>query len=373
MLRGVVLAGTLLCAVCIAAGQMAVPYTTAADRFGVFLSGRFLDLEPRAPVASWPMGGRPAYATADGRLMRFVDGRAQLIGRLAPSHPEAIGRQVQASRNIIAWRDGPALRIAGTGPTLTVGRDVGAFSVHDSLVVFHDRAEGTLNVFWKGRSFPVADVERTVDAPQWKAGANTLVFHDRTSGRLLLCYRGEVRVLCDSADNAVVDAGGDVVAFMDEGAGVFRVFHRGRVHDLEQLRPVSTVTGWGVVAYVSATGGFRIFQDGRPHRVSAGAPTGYFVQDSVVTWMDRGRWCTLVDGATEVIEPYVPESWQVCGETLAYPDLNREPRSYRRGERTVLSTEAGIRGLRLVDDAAVWNARDGTVRAWWRGKVYGHD
>lgn len=373
MVRSLMVGISLACLPWKACTQVVVPFTTATDRFGVFQGGRFQTLEPRAPFAVWPMGERLAYAAHDGRLVLFHQGQALVLAHGLPADTATRAMAVKASRTTIAWRDGPMLRVVQGGRSHELGREVGSFSVHDSLVVFHDLAERTLNVLWKGRSFPVADVAHLTEAPQWKAGANTLVFHDRTSGKVHLCYRGEVRVLCDSAGHALVDPGLDVVAFMDDAAGVFRVFHRGRIHDVEQLRPVRFAAGAGLVAYISATGAFRVFQDGSVHRISSTAPTDLFVQDSTVTWVGEGRWNTFYHGLVETIERYVPESWQASGTVLAYPDLNRELRLFSMGERTVVTTEAGIRHFLLVDDAVSWTPADGGVRVWWQGKVNAHE
>lgn len=373
MIRWLMVAISLACLPWMACAQVVVPFTTANDRFGVFQAGRFQTLESRAPLSVWPMGERLAYVAHDGRLMLFHQGQALVLAQGLPADTASRSAVVKASRTTIAWRDGPMLRVAQDGRSHELGREVGSFSVHDSLVVFHDLAERTLNVLWKGRSFPVADVAHLTEAPQWKAGANTLVFHDRSSGKVHLCYRGEVRMLCDSAGHALVDAGLDVVAFMDDAADMFRVFHRGRIHDVEQLRPARFTAAAGLVAYISATGGFRVFQDGSVHRVSSSAPTDFFTRDSTVTWIGEGRWNTFCHGLVETIERYVPESWQASGTVLAYPDLNRELRLFRLGERTVVTTEAGIRHFLLVDDAVTWTSAEGDVRVWWQGRVYEHE
>lgn len=350
--------------------QTAVPFITTGDRFGVFQAGTFVPLEQHRPLATWPMGDRLAYATADGRLMLFMDGRVSTLTTGLPADAAALHEQVKASRTMIAWRQGATLQVTRTDRPTGLGREVGAFSVHDSLVVFHDLADGVLSVYWKGRSFPVADVARTSEAPQWKAGPNTLVFHDRSSRKLHLCYRGELSVLCDSADYALVSPGLDMVAYVDDAAGVFRIFHRGRTRDVEQLRPVRFVAGDGLVAYLSATGAFRVCTADVVQELTRSFPTDFFVQDSVVTWVDNGKWYTYNGTAVDILEPYVPESWQVRGSTIVYPDLDRELRAYRMGVRTEVDRRSDLRSYQLLEDAVVRVGMDGTVRVRWAGQVY---
>ena len=342
----------------------------AGDGFGVFQAGSFIPLEQQRPLASWPLGDRLAYATRDGRLMLFLDGQVSTLTTGLPADSAALHDRVKASRTMIAWRQGSTLQVTRTDRPIGLGREVGAFSVHDSLVVFHDLADGVLNVYWKGRSFPVADVARTAEAPQWKAGANTLVFHDRSTRKLHLCYRGELTVLCDSADYALVSPGMDVVAYVDDAAGTFRVFHGGRTKDVEQLRPVRFMAGDGHVAYLSATGALRRYTAAGVQELARSFPTDMFVQDSVVTWVDKGRWYTVNGSSVDVIEPYLPESWQVRGSTILYPDLDRELRAYRSGQRTEVDRSSDLRSYLLLQDAVVRTSMDGTVRVRWDGRVF---
>jgi hypothetical protein len=104
--------------------------------------------------------------------------------------------------------------------------------------------------------------------------------------------------------------------------------------------------------------------------ITPGTPTDYFVQDSVITWVEKGEWRTFHDGMVETIERYVPENWQVSGATIAYQDLNRELRIFRNGRRIVVTREPGIKHFRLVGDAVVWHSDTGTVNVWWQGTRY---
>ncbi len=185
-----------------------------------------------------------------------------------------------------------------------------------------------------------------------------------------LVYRGVTQVLCDSADYGRVAPGGDVVAYWDDGDDTFKVFDRGERATAELFAPQSFKAGDGVMAWVTAAGAFRCYIDRRVMAITPGTPTDYFVQDSVITWVEKGEWRTFHNGMVETIERYVPENWQVSGTTIAYQDLNRELRIFRNGRRIVVTREPGIKHFRLVGDAVVWHSDTGTVNVWWQGTRY---
>ncbi|MCB9183598.1 MAG: hypothetical protein H6591_06730 [Flavobacteriales bacterium] len=54
-----------------------------------------------------------------------------------------------------------------------------------------------------------------------------------------------------------------------------------------------------------------------------------------------------------MVEPYVPESWEVEDGLLAYLDINRELRGIESGERFRFGTEANIAAFRLFRGKAV--------------------
>ncbi len=345
--------------------QTVVPYTTSADRFGVFQNGRFEELEPRKPRTVFPNGDRLAYISSEGELRAFIDGHA-----LAMQRGERV--EVKTSHGMLAWKQGEQLRVATSDGAVTVCHQIGEFSVQDSLVAFHNLIDRTLNVYWRGRSFPVADVLLATEAPQWKAGTNTLCFFDHNARKVYLFYRGSTEVLCNGVDYGRVSTGGDVVAYMDDSDDTFRVFDRGERIDLEPFAPVSFSAGLGIVGYVSATGALRCYADHKVISLADFAPTSYSVQDSVILWVENGMLKTLTAGKVDVIERYVPESWSVNGAMIAYQDLNRQLRIYHLGERIIVTKEAGVKQFELVGDALTWRSNSGTTKVWWRGKVYEH-
>jgi len=280
------------------------------------------------------------------------------------------GREPVGSDHHVAWRSGSALKVAKENGAEVLTTNVGTFTVQDSLVAYHDLKESELRVWWRDRLITVAGVERGAEAPQWQAGSNTLVFYDRSRLRVSLFHRGEVKVLYDSTDMAVVAAGGDMVAFWDDGVDVFRVFDHGKLEDLEQFRPISFKVGDGVLAYVTHSGAFKVHRGGVTRTLQGEPPTEYWAQDSVVLYVHKGRLISESLGSPDVIERYVPEQWQVDGGTLTYLDLDRGIRRWSFGDRERIAKGMATQRFERWGDVVLWKGEDGVVRCWWQGKTY---
>lgn len=349
--------------VCAVDAQSIVPYITATDRFGVFREGAFVELEPRPPASMYQGADRLAYLTTDGQLRGFIGGHPVVLQQRGAT-------DVAMAGNMLAWRSGEQLLVATDEGAKVISEKVGQFTVRDSLIAFHDLADSTLNVYWRARSFPVADVRGQSERPQWSAGSNSLLFFDHAKRQVHLFYRGNTQVLCGDSDFSRVSPGGDIVAYMDDGDDTFRVLDHGRRVDVEQFSPVSFTAGAGLVGYVSATGELRCWNEGAMHSLAKPAPTAYYVQDSVITWVDKGKWWTLVGEERVMIEPFVPEKWAVSGAMITYLDLNRELHLFERGHRIEVNKDAGIKDFTVGGKAIAWRSQVESVKVWWKGKVY---
>lgn len=345
--------------------QSPVPITTSTDHFLAFRNGAFEELDARKPQAVFQNGERMAYITDAGDLKLYDDGKVTDLQR---------GETVdfKGSKYQMAWKVGPSLRVPKDNGSESLCRGTGEFTVTDSLVVYHDQLNQTLVVYWRNRLITVADVLMVGDGAQWSAGSNTVLFFDRGAQRVLLFYRGATSVLCNGSDVARVAPGGDVVAYMDDRDETFRVFDKGEIRDIEPFAPISFRTGNGLAAYVSNGGAFRCYRNGSVYNLLDFAPTDYWVQDSVLLFVDQGMLKTFSNNAVDIVERFIPEQWAVCGDMIAYLDLNRSVRVYRNGVRTQVSKEAGVKHFDLYPGALTYRSNSGISKVWWKGKVYEH-
>lgn len=345
--------------------QDPVPFITGEDRFMIFADGRFEKIEPRPPRQVWAMTEQVVYLDHEGRLKGFfVDGR-----RLHLLQAEGVG-EVQATRERIAWRSRDTLKTLREGRAVMLATNVEAFSVSDSLVVLHDSAHHEIDVIWRGRIIPLAMVERGSERPQWTQASNVVTFFNKGSRTVFIFHRGAVRPLCDSTDLGVVSVGSDLAAYWDGNRREFRAMHQGRDHFLADLRPMSVKAGDGILGFVDGTGVLKCFANGSVHTLSATIPSGYWVQDSLLMYLDEGRLQLFRPEGPITVENYVPERWQVHGGDLVYLDINRELRGIVDGERVRFGSEANVPTFDLFGRSVHYRSPTGMTTIIRNGRAY---
>ena len=345
-----------------ACAQDLAPFTTPLDHFVVFDRGRFVELEPRKPQQVVVTRDRVVYTDDRGQLKIYSGEEVRTVDR-------NVGHDLLGSDGLVAYTTGPRLSLArATGPVV-LSENASELSVGDSLVSYHDHMTGKLMLAWRNKVFQVADMVRTTDPPKWTTGRNIFTCFDRDTRSLQVFHRGKLTTLVDSLDAVRVALGSDLVAYFSHADQRFHVHHDMADQVLEEFQPIDFLAGDGLVAYTDATLNFKCWVRGRVTSLLDHAPTKYWVQDSVLLFVDRGMWWTMKDDVPEVIEPYVPEQWSVDGATVVYLDLNREVRSYRRGARKSVSREAAIGRFEHYGNAVLYRNELNILKVAWKGKI----
>lgn len=331
--------------------QVPVPFVTDQDRFMVFANRRFEKLEPRRPQEVHPMHEQLVYRDHEGRLKVFLpEGR-----RLHVLESMADG-VVKATRSRIVWNSADTLKTVREGRAVVLMDRVERFGVSDSLVVYIDSSLHQLSVLWKAKAIPLADVAQGSERAQWVQGGNTVAFFNKGDRTLSAFYRGEVRTLCDSTDVGIVSAGTDVIGYWDGNSKRFMAMYRGEEIFLSGLRPASVQAGNGMLAFVDGNGRLKCFSNGQVHTVLDRFPSGYWLKDGLLTYLDENRFMLFDPGGSIVVEAYVPELWKVEGERLVYLDINRELRGMSKGARVRYGNEANISSFDVFGDDLMYRS-----------------
>lgn len=345
--------------------QVPVPFASNDGRFMVFANGRFEKLEPREPQWSVAQEGRVIYLDHEGRLRVFhAEGR-----RLYELGACSMGN-MKASRNRVAWTVGDTLKTISAGKAKVVATGVERFSISDSMIVYHDSARHELNALWRGEVYPIAEVERGTQAPQWSVGSNTLTFFDRSAYRLFLFHKGKLRVLADSTDLGMAVNGEDLIGYWNATSQQWMVLDGEREDVLSDLRPVSAKAGRRMIAFVDGTGRLKCYSNGIVHTLTDSIPTEYWMQDDLLLYLQGGNLMLFQPTGSIVVERYVPERWQVWGDRLVYLDMNRELRGIEEGARVRYGNEAAIPRFDLFGDALVYPSPTGLITVIRNGRKH---
>lgn len=358
-LIGLVLFGALLPV----RGQQLVPISMPDGRFVVWDQGRFEVLAEQAPAATYPGPGPLVLGNEAGELVAVQDD----LRKVQVLQQQGADSVLRAGRNV-AWRAGDSLKVFTGGRVQLLTPRSGRFTVGDSLVVFHDRADDRLKVWWRAAVHVVADVGRGAERPQWTNGSNTLLFHDRSAGRLFLFHRGLLKVLCDSCPNARVAAGGDLVAFVD-GDDRFVVWDRGARQVVSEAPPRQFQAGQGLVGFTDLAGRLRLYRNGSVRTLTDTMPSMFTVRDSLMLYVERGQWRTELDGSPVTLSEHIPERWQVRGASVTWLDLDRGIRRYRQGKEEQLTRDGAYPWFEVHGGAVLYPGHRGERNVWHTGRT----
>ena len=344
-------------------GQQLVPFTMPDGRFVVWDEGSFQVLAEQAPGTIHAGPGPLVLVNEAGELIA-LDEDLRKVQVLQKAGADSV---LRAGRNLV-WRVGDSLKVFSGGGIHVLTPEVGRYTVSDSLVAFHDRADGRLKVWWKAGTHVVADVGREGGRPQWTNGSNTLLFHDRAAGRLFLFHRGRLKVVCDSCSNARVSSGGDLVAFVD-GEDRFVVWDRGARQVLAEAPPRQFMAGPGLVAFTDLAGRMRVYRAGRVTTLTDTMPSTFTVRDSLLLFVQRGNWYVEENGEPVLLSEHIPERWQVRGDVVTWLDLDRGVRRYRRRKEQRLTRDGAYPWFEVHGDAVLYPGHQGERNVWYGGRT----
>lgn len=334
--------------------QVPVPFTSKDGRFMVFANKRFEKLEPRPAQKFFALEDELVYLDHTGAMKIFTaEGRTLYL-----LEPSGVG-EIQASRDRIAWMRSDTLKTILSGSVKVISNNVAKFTVSDSSIVYLDTAKKTISVWWRNHEETLAEVHEVTAKPQWSHSGGQVVILDRTERILWRFHKGELQILCDSTDVGIVSVGNGVVGYWDDRSDQFKVNDGTMDKVVSQLRPVSAKAGNGILAWVDGAGGLRCWKNGVTHRLTTDLPSGYWVQDELLLYLDEGELKLFNGTETMLVEAYVPERWQVVGNKLVYLDLNRELHGIVNGKRVRFGTEANIDTFDLYGDAIAYPSPTG--------------
>lgn len=343
--------------------QQLVPFSMPDGRFVAWDQGRFEVLAEQAPRAIYPGAGPVVFLDHQEGLMAVEDELRKVRSLQRPPVDTVL-----RSGRLVAWRSGDSLKVHAGGRVHVLAGQAGRFTVGDSLVVFHDKADAQLKVWWRGGVQVVAEVGREAGGPQWVNGSNTLLFHDRSAGRLVLFHRGGLHLLCDDCPNARVAAGGDLVAYVD-GQDRFQVWdHRG-VQELSGAPPRQFQAGLGLVGFTDLAGRLRVYRDGEVVTLTDTMPSMFRVSDSTLVFVERGAWRTEVGGSSLTLSEHIPEHWEVRGSAITWLDLDRGIRRSTGGRVVRLTKDGAYPWFEVHGQAVLFPGHRGERFIWQDGRT----
>lgn len=358
----VFLASMLFLSFSIAAQDFAA-FQDYRQRFFVFNAGEITQVETLEVEAFFVTKFGVAYLNNQEDVMLYNDkGRTKV---------DYSAETIKAKDNLVAYSAGSVLKaIVGEDYTkLTLNK--GNYWMGDDIILYENAFQGTLRVYEDGKESGLAGGIFDSKTSSITVGENIAVYRFSNSLYKLYWNHKTYDVITYNG-NITFSCGRDMVAFNDPITNTFVVFYQGQMYDVETQPAKSFKVGDNLLAYVDASGNFKVFdpsQNELPQTVANYGTTEYQVKDNTVAFFENGWLKYYSEGTLKQIVNYRPEAWAIDEANLVYIDLNGMLKGVMDGKEVEITTEK-IKGFNLYNDCVVVNWMNETSSVYWKGKMY---
>lgn len=304
-------------------------FTDHMDRFYVFDNGKTKKIEDLGPQ-SFKVGGEYVmYISSAGHLKVYSNGEVQDLERNGASN-------YHVTDHLAAYSVYEKLKVYYGGEIVELSNRCTKYQTSDSLIVFYDKNAESLKVFYDGE---VLDIESGMigePVKKMKVGDNILAYISERNKDFKIWYKNEVIVVDRNVGNTVFKTGRDIVAYVDETEQNFKAFYKGEIYDLDNFVPLSFQAGDGFVAFVDQTGEFKLFFNETIQLISSLSPETYITEDNILAFSENNYFKIWYKGEIVEVEPFIPSSFKIDLNTVAYLDRSNRIWLFQHGEKKYL-------------------------------------
>lgn len=240
--------------------------------------------------------------------------------------------------NMVAWNTGPIVSVWEDGRKQTLTQFGGRYEISDSLVVFEDRRDNAVRVYYNGEVYDLYYSVTDLFFPQ-NIGSNTVAF--RGNGNVHYAFiRGKIVEIGVFNEAIQFAAGGNLVAFNDPFNQSFAVAFRNQVLDVEPTMVLNYKAGYDLFVYLDRNNNLKAYIDGELTTLSSYA-SFYEVFRDMVVWGENGVLYTYKRGTRYEIANYIPEDYKIREGIVAFRNLNGGVSVFHNNEVEIVSNLSG--------------------------------
>jgi hypothetical protein len=342
-------------------GQGLVAFNDYYDQFVVFNKGNFEILSTQ-PAQEFQVGGNSIlFKSFSGHISNYREGEIHRY--------DLNVQNFVALDKISAYDIFGVLKVVKESEIETLTAHASYWDASDSLLLFYDSQRYYISVYYQDSIYRVEDVILRKNRIRNRMASNVFAFISPVSNELKIFYRGDIFVLEPYMDQLTFKAGKDILAYQDDNTQEFKVFYKGQTKTLELLPVRSFETAYGMVAYVTYEGEFKVFDKGDIHTILSYEPDFFHIKDERLIFGDRNRFCLYNEGAYDILEKYIPSQYTISRDMLAYMSANDKLILFYDGEKKVLTTEQ-INYYQLIRDLVLISIGHNKYMVWYKGKKY---
>ena len=347
-----------------ASAQYLAAFNDNLHRFWAFEAGTFTQLE-YIEIQNYQVGGiLIAYLDNGSNLKIYSHGESETLMTGDPI-------KYKATDYLLGYSMYEQLNVYDNGKKKVLSTQADAYIIEDSLIVWRNRINKNIEVYYNGRVYPLEDGLIYQPIETFKTGDNTIAYVQSSTKQFKVFYLGETIVLDDFVQDLVYEAGRDIVAYIDIPDMEFKAFYRGEEYILDNFKPNSFKAGDEMVAYVDNMGRLKLFDKGKVIEVSNFEPKFYEVTDRVLVYEEQGFFKTYCNGEIYVVERYIPQPYRVDYNSIAYLDENRFVKVFQNCEPKIINY-VKVKEIDLIRDLVIYVININKTAIYFNGETYEH-
>ncbi|MFI5150059.1 MAG: hypothetical protein ACHQRM_10025 [Bacteroidia bacterium] len=335
-------------------------YSDILKYFRIFDDGKLVEAE-YLPVTMPQVGGNSvAYVDNSNNFKIYYNGESHIE---ADNKPD----RFYETDNLVAYDFNKRLEVFEQGQSTLLCYQHGIYAVGDSVVAFFDTIAYSLKVY-KNQEIKEVEALYGKGQPQKLKAGDNIIAYVGYNGFFKVYFRNRLYELESYAPNQF-KAGCNTVAYVDRQTQNFKVFYRGNLTVLESFPPASFKVGDDLVAYIDNTGNFKVFYMGELVTIQTYEPKFYDVQDHVAVFGDDMNFFGYYNGKATKLESYIPESYQLDFNSIAYKDRFNKLRFFSEGNYQDVSNSI-INSYQLTRNVLMYSTDVDEYHFFCNGKNY---
>lgn len=336
-----------------------LPFETQLNYFKVFYKGYFRQLEFQK-VQSFKSGDKIiGYVDNKSALKVYSNGKVHTLAPIQNGYVVSDNYLVTNVGSIVsAWSEKyGGKKLANFG---------GKYIATDSLVVFENTQQRSINAYYNGQIIPLSTSITTPEFPK-NIGDNILMYNNM--GTYFVFYHGQTFELDTYQSDFRYDCGRDIVAFNDPTTFTFAIFENGQFLDLDNFHAKDFKCGIQSVTYIDNNGNLQYYSHGEKKTLSNYSPDYWDAKDFMVAWGEN-TYFYVWDGKNKIqAATYKPKKWIIKNNVVAFQNQMGGVSCVVNGKVTTIYTgvvvDFMVRGSSIIIQLPNY-----TYMVYYKGKKY---
>lgn len=222
--------------------------------------------------------------------------------------------------NIAVWNTGPIVSVWDNGKQRVLTQFGGRYEVSDSLVVFEDRRDNAIRVYYRDSIYDLYYSVSDLAFPT-AIGSNSVAYigngnvhYSFIAGKIL-----EIGVINDPVN---YKPGGNIIAFNDPFNQSFAITLKNEILDVERIMVNDYKAGYDLVVYRDRNDNLKGYINNKLVDLSNYTAKFYDVFRDVVVWGENGIFYTYMNGKKYEICNYIPSEYKIRNGIVAFRNMN---------------------------------------------------